>query len=166
MPFADGHFDVAAMALVIFFVPDPARGVAEMRRVVRPTGTVCAYAWDMPGGGFPFEVIMQELAAAGIKPPRPPRAEVSALGALEALWHESGLEQIRTRAISVTRTFVDFEEFWSSSLSGTAGQVIRALPSDVVKRVKDAVLAQMPSDSAGRVTRTGVANAVSGLVPG
>jgi ubiquinone/menaquinone biosynthesis C-methylase UbiE len=37
------------MALVIFFVPDPAEGVAEMARVVRPGGIVAAYAWDMCG---------------------------------------------------------------------------------------------------------------------
>src|SRR4029079_10295158 len=32
LPFADRSFDVAVMALVIFFVPEPARGVAEMVR--------------------------------------------------------------------------------------------------------------------------------------
>src|SRR6185369_2343703 len=45
-PFPDGTFDVAVMALVIFFVPEPAKGVAEMRRVVAPGGMVAAYAWD------------------------------------------------------------------------------------------------------------------------
>ncbi len=36
LPFADDSFDIATMALVIFFVPDPAKGVAETARVVRP----------------------------------------------------------------------------------------------------------------------------------
>ena len=30
--FPDKTFDAAVMALVIFFVPDPAKGVAEMAR--------------------------------------------------------------------------------------------------------------------------------------
>src|SRR5262249_2087980 len=53
LPSADDSFDAAVMALVIFFVTDPAKGVGEMARVVRRGGTVAAYAWDMLGGGFP-----------------------------------------------------------------------------------------------------------------
>ena len=51
LPFPDERFDSAVMALVIFFARDPATGVAEMRRVVRPGGTVASYIWDMLGGG-------------------------------------------------------------------------------------------------------------------
>src|SRR5262245_50326885 len=36
LPFGDDAFDVAVMPLVIFFVPEPAKGVAEMARVVCP----------------------------------------------------------------------------------------------------------------------------------
>ena len=46
LPFADASFDIAVMALVIQFVPDPAKGVAEMARVVRRGGWVTAYVWD------------------------------------------------------------------------------------------------------------------------
>src|SRR6266853_1188488 len=53
LPFLDDSFDAAIMALVIFFVPDPAKGVAEMARVVGPGGTVAAYAWDVLGDGHP-----------------------------------------------------------------------------------------------------------------
>ena len=53
LPFPESRFDAAVMALVIFFVPDPAKGVAEMVRVVGPGGTVAAYAWDIVGGGSP-----------------------------------------------------------------------------------------------------------------
>jgi ubiquinone/menaquinone biosynthesis C-methylase UbiE len=53
LPFADASFDAAVMALVIFFVPEPYRGVAEMARVVKPGGSVSAYAWDFLAGGFP-----------------------------------------------------------------------------------------------------------------
>ena len=53
LPFDDDSFDAAAMALVIAFVPAPAKAVAEMARVVRPDGWVAAYTWDVPAGGPP-----------------------------------------------------------------------------------------------------------------
>jgi ubiquinone/menaquinone biosynthesis C-methylase UbiE len=47
LPFSADTFDVAIMALVIVFVPDPARGVAEMKRVVRPghPAPICGTYW-------------------------------------------------------------------------------------------------------------------------
>jgi hypothetical protein len=65
------------MALVIFFVPDPAKGLAEMVRVVSTGGAVAAYAWDMAGGGFPLQPVQTELLAMGFSPVRPPSSDAS-----------------------------------------------------------------------------------------
>jgi ubiquinone/menaquinone biosynthesis C-methylase UbiE len=43
LPFPPVTFDAAVMALVIAFLPEPAKGVAEMARVVRPGGLVATY---------------------------------------------------------------------------------------------------------------------------
>lgn len=72
LPFAERKFDAAVMALVIFFVREPAKGVAEMVRVTRQGGTVSAYAWDVLGGGLPSEPILSEMRATGLKTPSPP----------------------------------------------------------------------------------------------
>jgi ubiquinone/menaquinone biosynthesis C-methylase UbiE len=48
LPFGDGQFDAAVSGLVLNFVADPERMVAEMRRVVRPGGTVALYVWTTP----------------------------------------------------------------------------------------------------------------------
>jgi ubiquinone/menaquinone biosynthesis C-methylase UbiE len=74
LPFGEDAFDMAVMALVIFFIPDPTKGVVEMARVVRPGGTVAAYAWDMIGGGHPLEPMHTEMHVLGFTPPRPPRS--------------------------------------------------------------------------------------------
>src|SRR5260370_8307989 len=85
LPFPENRFDAAVMALVIFFVPEPERGVAEMARVVGPGGTVAAYAWDVEGGGLPPEPLHAEMRAMGITPPMPPSAPASRLDALPDL---------------------------------------------------------------------------------
>src|SRR5262249_8107683 len=42
----DRAFDAAVAGLVLNFVPDPAKGVAEMKRATRSGGTVAACVWD------------------------------------------------------------------------------------------------------------------------
>ena len=49
LPVETNRFDAAAAALVLNFVPQPARAVAEMARAVKPGGTVAAYVWDYAG---------------------------------------------------------------------------------------------------------------------
>src|SRR5678816_4343308 len=71
LPFPNDTFDVAVMSLVIFFVPEPATGVAEMARVVRPGGTVSAYAWDMSDGGFAYEALQCAVRGLGVEGPVP-----------------------------------------------------------------------------------------------
>ena len=166
LPFAENRFDAAVMALVIFFVPNPDKGVAEMARVVSPGGLVAAYAWDMAGGGFPFEPIRAEVRAAGFEPPQPPSGPVSRMEALRDTWQRAGLQAIETREITVQRTFASFDEFWTKSI-GTGGSRAMAsmLSPDVLQQVKERVQAKMPMDAQGRITYGARANAIKGRVP-
>src|SRR6266704_1091779 len=94
LPFPDDSFDAAIMALVIFFVPQPAKGVAEMVRVVAPGGTVAAYAWDVLGDGHPGGPIQAEMRKMGLSPLLPPSAEASRIETLRELWTRAGLEAV------------------------------------------------------------------------
>ncbi len=166
LPFDDDRFDAAVMALVIFFVPDPVRGVTEMARVVRPGGLVTAYAWDIPGGGLPFEPIRAELGRIGVRSPLPPNADVSRQEALQALWTTAGLHSVETHVISVRRCFADFEEFWSLNMPvGGLAETLAKLGANDAERIKARVRALLPPDETGRITCSALANAVCGRVP-
>jgi SAM-dependent methyltransferase len=166
LPFADRSFDAAVMALVIFFLPDPARGVQEMARVVRPGGIVAAYAWDVMGGGLPIAPIHAVMRAMDIKPLLPPRPEAAETGALRALWTQCGLEAVETREFAVTRLFADFEDFWSMSLhSANLGSLIGALPPNIASVLKERVRLNQPLDATGRIISTARAHAIRGRMP-
>jgi ubiquinone/menaquinone biosynthesis C-methylase UbiE len=166
LPFSGGAFDAATMALVIFFVPDPVKGVAEMVRVVRPGGTVAAYAWDILGGGFPLEPIRVEMRAMGLVPLDPPSAEASRIETMSGLWSGAGLDAVETREIAVQRTFVDFEDFWTTSLLAPSfGPTVAAMAPGEVERLKTQVRARTSAGAEGPITYHARANAVKGRVP-
>jgi ubiquinone/menaquinone biosynthesis C-methylase UbiE len=162
LPFPDGRFDAAIMALVIFFVPDPAEAVAEMARVVSPGGTVAAYAWDMLAGGSPTDPLWEGLRMMGVEQILPPSADASRREVLHDLWINAGLEGVETRDITVSRTFQDFDDFLTTTRS--ASPALNA----AVARVTDAeqlvrqIRQRLSVDADGRVTYAARANAVKG----
>jgi ubiquinone/menaquinone biosynthesis C-methylase UbiE len=90
LPFPDRSFDSAAMALVISFVSDPDKAVAEMARVVRPGGLVATYMWDIPGGGSPVHPLYLAIEAMGVMPGARPSPKASETGGaathLDSCW--------------------------------------------------------------------------------
>ena len=166
LPFEAESFDVAVMALVVFFLPDPAKGVAEMARVVRPGGTVATYAWDLLGGGFVLEPVHAELRSLGIEPALPPSAAAARPDNLNALWTGAGLEDIAAREITVTRSFPDFDAFWTTSLkSPTLGRELKGLDAGTADDLRQRVRARLDADPSGRITCTARANAIRGRRP-
>jgi SAM-dependent methyltransferase len=166
VPFPDDTFDAAVMPLVIFFVPDPAVGVAEMARVVCPGGIVTAYAWDMVGGGFPYEALQFEMRGLGVVVPAPPNPDASGIDAMRDLWTGANLDSVETREISVERTFADFDDYWETILGGSSvGPQLAAMASENLALLKARMRALLPANAAGRITYSARANAVKGRVP-
>ena len=165
LPYANDAFDAAVMPLVIFFVPDAARGVAEMARVVRPGGSVSAYAWDMHGGGFPYVTLQSELRELGVVVPVPPSAGASHLESLRELWTTAGLIDVDTTVITVQRTFGSFSDYWATIMSGPSVAQQLAVMSDGERTLLEVRLRErLPADGSGRITYSARANAVKGSV--
>jgi SAM-dependent methyltransferase len=166
LPFPDDTFDAAVMPLVIFFVPDPAKGVGEMARVVCSGGTVTAYAWDMFGGGFPYEALHVEMHGLGVAVPVPPSPVASRMDAMRDLWTGAGLEALETREITVQRTFADFDDYWTTILGGASVRSrLAAMAAEDLALLKTRMRARLPPDAAGRIICSARANAVKGRVP-
>ncbi len=166
LPFADDSFDVAVMALVIAFVPDPTKAVAEMARVVRPGGWLATYMWDLPSGGSPTGPFTTGLQSLSIDYAMPPSVAFSRHDSMRALWEQAGLEAIDTRAIRVPVVFSDFDEFWQvNSVVGPAGQAISKMPPRAREQLKVHLRRKLPQDPDGRICYHAHANAVKGQVP-
>ncbi len=163
LPFDDDQFDYATMALVLFFVPDPAAGVAEMLRVTRPGGSISAYVWDLVEGGAPFESIWVQMRSLDIEVLRPPSAEISEISRLHQTWIDAGLTNVETMRIPVERTFANFQEFWDIAfLAPPVGAALSPLGPEITHQVKAMTQEFLGVDEKELVTIHGFANAVKG----
>jgi SAM-dependent methyltransferase len=125
LPFGDGEFDAALAQLVVPWMSDPARGVAEMCRVVHPGGVVAACTWDFAVGMTMLRIFWDAAVAVD----RHGATQAGALdrtrlcdpGELRELWARIGLLEIDTGGLVVGADYADFEDFWWPFPAGVGG---------------------------------------------
>jgi SAM-dependent methyltransferase len=108
--------DAIVSALVLNFVRDKAKALAEMKRVARTGGTVAFYVWDYPGGGPEF-VSAFWVAAAALDPAAVELAEDLRFpdctpDGLTGLAVAAGLSSVDCIPIEVPTVFEDFDDYW------------------------------------------------------
>ena len=167
LPFSDGAFGVVVSALVINFIPDRPRALAEMRRVCHPGGVIAGYVWDFAAQRSPNSPIRFGLNQVGAKPPPVPGTEDSRLEALTSLFAGGKLTDIATRTVDVTISFPDFNDFWRSQTPSyiPMGKMIEALTETDREKVIESVRAKLPVGPDGRITCSARANAIKARAP-
>lgn len=168
LPFEDVSFDRAFSLLVIQFIPDAARAVAEMRRVVRPGGTVAAAVWD-GYGGLPHMRLVWDIAAA--LDPSIERTLFRSLNAPDELaqaWRAAGLTDVEQTSLLIRMEYTCFEDYWQPLiLEGPVNQLVAQLSEParltLADHVKRAYCANRPD---GPRSFACVAWAVKGTAPG
>ncbi len=163
LPFPDDSFDASVMPLVIFFVPEPELGVAEMARVTRSGGIVSAYGWDLPGGGFPYFPLIDELEQLGVAIARPPNPYAATTEELLRLWRGAGMKGVETTAITVERRFENLDQLGRIiGTHSTVGRMISELTPEARQEYEKNVRNRLSINGSGGFTLTGSANAVRG----
>jgi ubiquinone/menaquinone biosynthesis C-methylase UbiE len=167
LSFADASFDVAIMALVIAFLPDPAKAVWELARVTRPGGWVATYMWDLPGGGAPISPVGAAMKSLGIAPVIRPNEDASREQAIRDYWQQAGLVAVETRVIEIEVAFADFADFWISNSApvGPAGVMISKMPPEQRGQLQGRLRETLATAPDGRIAYRAFANAVKGRVP-
>jgi SAM-dependent methyltransferase len=167
LSFNDDTFDVAIMALVLAFLPDPAKAVAEMARVVRPGGWVATYMWDIQNGGAPTTPVYTAIELLGATVPVRPNPAASRQEAMDGFWKMAGLEAIETRVIRIPVRFANFDDFWDSNTVpvGPQGKVIAGMSPGEREQLRTRLREQLRAASDGHILYESFANAVKGRVP-
>jgi SAM-dependent methyltransferase len=168
LPAETGAFDIAVAGLVLNFVPDPARGVAEMRRALRPGGRAAAYVWDYAEG---MQMMRRFWDAAAALDPAGAGGRDEALrfplcrpDPLRALFEGAGFRAVEVWAIEVPTVFRDFDDYWSPFLAGgaPAPAYCAALPEPARTALRERLRATLPVAEGGRIPLSARAWAVGG----
>lgn len=169
IPFPEQQFDIVASALVLNFVPDLGKALAEMRRVLRPGGLVAGYLWQRGASSdfsphVPMEGALQSIGVEVLRPPSKP--ESSPEGARSAL-ERAGFADVSVTAVVATRTFPNFEDYWSvqTLLISPVGKSVAALSSDRREALRDVVHAMLKPADDGAITYSAQAVAFQALRP-
>ena len=172
LPFADGEFDHALSMLVLQFIPQAEKAVAEMRRVTRPGGTVAAATWDTRGGLVFYRLFFD--TAALIDPHANARREraytrpMTRPGDLADAWQAAGLTEVVDGTLTIRMDFASFSDFWTpfEGKDGPIADYVGTLDAPTKARLREAVrLAYLDGEPDGPRSYAATAWAVKGTVP-
>jgi SAM-dependent methyltransferase len=146
LPFADGEFDAALAQLVVHFMADPVRGLAEMARVTRVGGVVCACVWDHAGDQSPLSPFWQ--AVRELDPGADVEANLAGTrgGQLTELFREAGLREVEETALPVHLDHATFEDWWEPFTLGVgpAGAYFASLDGTGQAELREACRQNLP----------------------
>ena len=167
LPLAAASVDAVVSGLVLNFVPQPARAVAEMRRVARPGGVIAAYVWDYAermelmrcfwDAAVALDPAAQDLDEGSRFPICRPEP-------LAQLFAEAGLQRVETHAIDVPTVFRDFDDYWKPFLGGQGPAPGYALSLDEARRgaLRERLHSRLPVSEDGSIQLVARAWAVRG----
>lgn len=169
LPLPDTSLDVVVSGLVLNFVPNPAAGLAEMKRTAAPGGTIAAYIWD-------YAERMQLMrhfwdVAVALNPGARPldegvRFPLCRPEALTNLFREGGLANVKLAPIEIETRFRDFDDYWNPFLGGQgpAPSYTMSLDESTRMRLRERLRERLPIQSDGSISLIARAWAVRGSV--
>jgi SAM-dependent methyltransferase len=120
LKFKEASFDNTLALLVMNFVPDHNKAVAEMRRVTRGGGVISACVWDYNAGMQSLRFFWDEAVALdpAIEPKDERHMKLSRQGQLGELWKKTGLVNVQEKPLTIDQAFASFDDYWGPFTKG------------------------------------------------
>ncbi len=167
LPVESGAYQAVVCGLVLNFIPQPHRAVAEMARAASSKGVVAAYVWDYAGK----MQLMRHFwnAAAALDPAAHDldegrRFPICQPAPLRELFQNAGLRDVEVRPVDIPTDFRDFDDYWSPFLGGQfpAPAYAASLSEERRAALRDRIKAGLPFALDGSIPLVARAWAVRG----
>jgi SAM-dependent methyltransferase len=165
--FDAGEFDAAINAYGLMFVPEPARAIGEMLRVVRPGGRLALATWaDVSSSSF-FAVATGAAAPMlGLPPPDPALPGPFRFGrpqALETLLDSAGAADVRVQFLTMTVECGSIDEYIQIFMDVAWKRRVAGLARDETASLRQAIAdAARPHLDRGRLRLTATSVCAAG----
>jgi SAM-dependent methyltransferase len=169
LPFADASFDSISVRLGFMFFPDLAGAAAELARVLKPGGRLCASVWVKPEANPWTAIVMDAIAAEVPLPPPDPDGpgmfRCAAPGCISGLLEAQGLHDVAEWDVDValvTRSPAEYWEMISEHVS-LAVAALQQVDQPARDRIACAVMAEVSAyERNGTVSVPGAARCIVG----
>jgi len=153
LAFADASVDVALIGLGLFIFPNPAKALAELHRVLRPSGRIALSVWG-PRDAVPLIARAQDCIARLLPPPKVARPTVFRLGeagVLAKLLEEAGFSDVSITQHTFACRFDSADDYWQAflDLAGGAAESLSRLPDTMQAKLRAAVADDLASHRDG-----------------
>jgi SAM-dependent methyltransferase len=169
LPFGNATFDSVSCRFGLMFFPDLDETMAELVRVLRPGGRLCAAVWAEPAANpwatIPGVAIAAEVDVSPPAPDAPGMFRCAARGAVVALFERVGLHGVEEWDVPTAMVTESPEQYWQllTELTAPVVDALDRVDAAARRRIAETVIADAGSfASAGVVRIPGKARCVIG----
>jgi len=168
IPVANQNVDIIVSGLALNFFPDLPAAFTEMKRVIKPNGSIAAYVWDYSGKMeflryfWDAAIEVDEKAKTldeGVRFP------ICNPDKLKDAFEQAGLSNVQVDYLTVNTIFKDFDDFWNPFLGGQgpAPSYLASQSSYIVGKIRFNLAEKLPVDNNGSIKLVARAIAVRGV---
>ena len=169
LPVVDASVDFTVSGLVMNFIAEPGKALAEMQRVTRRHGTVAVYVWDYAGkmemlNHFWDVVVELSPGASGLHEGH--RFNDANAEQLTAAFARAGFAEIASAPLDIVMRFADFDDYWQPFLGGQGPAPTYVAKLDAPERdhLRQVLAQRLPVHQDGSISLNARAWATRGIV--